>query len=90
MSDHVSPEGIKYYNELINSMLSHGIAPMVTIHHYDIPQRLQILGGWTNPKMIDYFQDFARAAFFYFGDRVSLKSQVNATMHLNGYRSSIG
>ena len=70
LSNAVSLEGIRYYNKLINTMILNDITPMVVIHHFDIPLKLQLLGGWTNPKMIEYFENYARVAYTYFGDRV--------------------
>lgn len=42
------------------------------MYHWDLPQPLQDLGGWPNLKMADYFEDYARILFTYFGDRVSI------------------
>lgn len=66
----INQKGIDYYNNLINALISKGIKPLVTIYHWDLPQYLQNLGGWANPKMIDYYARFARIAFENFGDRV--------------------
>lgn len=38
----------------------------MTLYHWDLPQELEDIGGWTNPKMVDYFVKYARAAFQYF------------------------
>lgn len=62
--------GIDYYNSLIDALLEAGIEPMVTMNHWDIPQHLEDLGGWTNSSMADYFTAYADVLFKHFGDRV--------------------
>ena len=80
MTEYVNEQGVAYYNNLINSLVSSGITPVVGLHHWDLPQKWQALGGdsvggWKNPidgeqSTADQFLAYARLCFSLFGDRV--------------------
>lgn len=69
-SARVNEKGVQYYDKLINLLISKNIVPFVTMYHWDSPQELQRIGGWSNKLMADYFVDYARILFQRFGDRV--------------------
>ncbi|XP_037646094.1 lactase-phlorizin hydrolase-like [Sebastes umbrosus] len=65
-----SEKGALYYDKLINTLNESGIQPVVTLHHWDLPQARQDNGGWTNASIVEAFKDYADFCFSRFGDRV--------------------
>ncbi|KAG5884737.1 hypothetical protein JTB14_037766 [Gonioctena quinquepunctata] len=70
--NNINPEGIDYYDDLINELLKNGIEPVVTIFHWDLPKCLTHLGGWSNPNTIGYMFNYADLLFGLYGDRVKV------------------
>jgi len=66
----INQAGIDYYNRVIDYCLKQGIVPWVTIYHWDLPQALELKGGWTNREIIGWFTDYVSVCAVNFGDRV--------------------
>ena len=67
----INETGIAFYNNLINELVSHGIEPMITLYHWDLPQALQDkYKGWESREIIDDFVSYSKVCFENFSDRV--------------------
>ncbi|KAL5132446.1 Beta-glucosidase 18 [Glycine soja] len=74
----INPNGIMFYNKIIDNLLLRGIEPFVTIHHHDLPQELEEkYGGWICLLMQRDFVHFAEICFKSFGDRVKYWTTIN-------------
>ena len=63
--------GLKFYEDLIDECLKHGIEPLITITHFDFPMHLvHEYGGWKNRKIIDFYQNLVTAIFTRFKGKV--------------------
>jgi beta-glucosidase len=67
----VNAKGLDYYGRLVDALLAAGIRPFPTLYHFDLPQRLEDDGGWTQRDTAGRFADYAEIATRALGDRVS-------------------
>jgi len=73
----VNPQGIAFYNKVIDKLLEKGITPFVDLYHWDLPMCLYEKGGFLNPEFPEWFEAYAKVCFETFGDRVKLWSTFN-------------
>lgn len=67
----VNEAGLAFYERLIDELNAHGIEPVVTLYHWDIPQALQDkYGGWESREVIEDFTRYAETLFKRFDGKV--------------------
>jgi beta-glucosidase len=69
--------GLDFYRRLVDTLLSRGIEPWLTLYHWDLPQVLQDAGGWPERDTAGRFADYAALVHDALGDRVRRWITVN-------------
>jgi beta-glucosidase len=71
------PRGLDHYRRLVEALNRHGIAPVVTLYHWDLPQTLEDAGGWANRDTAERFAEYAEIVNRALGDGVALWITLN-------------
>jgi beta-glucosidase len=58
---HFSRAEIAHYRRMVEGAAERGLRPMVTLHHFTVPQWFAQRGGWTADGAIDLFERYVRA-----------------------------
>ncbi|MBU3029493.1 GH1 family beta-glucosidase [Paracoccus marinaquae] len=73
----LNPEGLDFYDRLLDGMLARGLKPFLTLYHWDLPAALADRGGWANRDIAAWFADYARAVHARLGDRLASTATLN-------------
>ena len=84
-------KGLDFYERLVDGMLERGLAPYLTLNHWDLPQALQDQGGWAHRDTVHRFVDYALGMHQRLGDRVASIATHNEpwVMAILGYETGI-
>jgi len=64
-------QGFDFYDRLVDGLLERGVAPYLTLYHWDLPQALQESGGWANRDTVERFAEYAVEVGRRLGDRAA-------------------
>lgn len=80
-----NPAGIAFYRSLFEECRKYGIAPLVTLSHFDVPMHLVTeYGSWRNRKLVTFFARYARTCFEAFDGLVKYWltfNEINILLH---------
>ncbi|MBO1418642.1 GH1 family beta-glucosidase [Streptomyces sp. FH025] len=79
-----SERGLDFYRALTDELLAHGITPVATLYHWDLPQELETpsnggsaAGGWPARDTAYHFAEYAALVAEALGDRVGIWTTLN-------------
>ncbi|PKG23417.1 6-phospho-beta-glucosidase [Niallia nealsonii] len=77
--------GLQFYDDFFNELAKYNIEPLITLSHYEMPMHLvEEYGGWTNRKVIAFFERFAQTVFDRYKDKVKYWltfNEINILLH---------
>ncbi|MCB2111207.1 MAG: beta-glucosidase [Defluviimonas sp.] len=72
-----NPEGLDFYDRLVDGICARGLKPMAQLYHWELPSALADRGGWRNRDIAGWFADFAERIMARIGDRVWAVAPIN-------------
>ncbi|MDN3448826.1 6-phospho-beta-glucosidase BglA [Planococcus sp. APC 3906] len=80
-------EGLKFYDNVFDELLKHGVEPVITLSHFEMPLHLaREYGGFRSRKVVDHFVKFAEVCFARYQDKVKYWmtfNEINNKMDVN-------
>ena len=66
-----NPAGLQFYDDVFDELKAHGIEPIVTLSHYEMPLHLvNKYNGWASREVIALFERYARTVITHFKGKV--------------------
>nr|WP_318382274.1 family 1 glycosylhydrolase [uncultured Enterobacter sp.] len=76
--------GLRFYDQMFDELLKHGIEPVITLSHYETPLALyQEYGGWKNRQLIDFFTRYCETVFLRYKAKVKYWMTFNELNNMN-------
>lgn len=72
-----NPQGLDFYDRLIDGLLARGLKPAATLYHWELPSPLADMGGWRNRDIADWFADYTYTLMSRIGDRLWSAAPIN-------------
>ena len=84
-------EGLQFYDDVFDECLKHGIQPVITLSHFELPYHLVTkYGGYRNRKCIEFFVRFATVCFERYHEKVKYWMTFNEINNQVDYKRDFG
>ena len=71
METEPNEKGLEFYDRVFDCCKQHGIEPLVTISHYELPYALvEKYNGWASRELIEFYMNYCKAIFERYKDKV--------------------
>ncbi|AMB98558.1 6-phospho-beta-glucosidase [Aerococcus urinaehominis] len=82
--------GLQFYDDVFDELLKHGIEPVITLTHFEMPLHLaQTYGGFKNRKVVGFFEHFAKTVFNRYKDKVKYWMTFNEINNMMDYTNPV-
>jgi beta-glucosidase len=72
-----TPNGLDFYDRLVDELVAADVRPVPTLFHWDLPSSLQEAGGWLNRDTAERFAEYVAVVAARLGDRVTKWITIN-------------
>ncbi|MCY7685093.1 6-phospho-beta-glucosidase BglA [Bacillus altitudinis] len=85
--DEPNEAGLQFYDDVFDELIKHGIEPVITLSHFEMPLHLaREYGGFRSRKVAEYFAKFAEVCFNRYKNKVTYWmtfNEINNKMDVN-------
>ena len=86
--------GLAFYDQVFDCCKRHGIEPLVTISHYELPYALvEKYNGWADRRLVDFYLNYCKAIFARYEGKVKYWltfNEINMGTLPNGNLMALG
>lgn len=77
-------KGIQYYQDMVDTLLSYNIEPIVTLYHFEMPVHLvREYGSWTNREVVLFYLRYCKTMFEALKGKVRYWVTFNEMNHID-------
>lgn len=83
-------QGLHFYDDLFDELLKHGIEPVITLSHFEMPWHLvKEYGGWKHRKLVEFFVRFSETVLRRYQHKVKYWMTFNEINNQRNWRSPL-